>query len=196
MEKLLDKVIVAACCLTAFLTIPVDAFALGGFLVAVALCALGEVLPRMWRVALGLAYCVAALAFPVLAAFLPLIAYDAMLDEAWPVRLAWAVPLLAALRAWEAGPWLVVALLCAVSCVLALRTASLTAERENYRRLRDANHEASIALEARNRNLLEAQDLSVQVATLAERGRIAREIHDNVGHLLTRSCIAPTWRTS
>ena len=187
MEKLLDKVIVAACCLTAFLTIPVDAFALGGFLVAVALCALGEVLPRMWRVALGLAYCVAALAFPVLAAFLPLIAYDAMLDEAWPVRLAWAVPFLAALRAWEAGPWLVVALLCAVSCVLALRTASLTAERENYRRLRDANHEASLELEARNRDLMEARDLSVQVATLAERGRIAREIHDNVGHLLTRA---------
>ncbi len=27
----------------------------------------------------------------------------------------------------------------------------------------------------------------MRLATLAERGRIAREIHDNVGHLLTRS---------
>lgn len=187
MEKLLDKVTVAACCLTAFLTIPIDAFSLGGFLISVAICALCEALPRVGRVALGVAYAVTALAFPVLAAFLPLIVYDAVLDEAWPMRLMWAAPLAASLRSWETVPWLVVALLCAVACVMARRTASLATERENHRRLRDANHEASIALEARNRDLLEARDLSVQVATLAERGRIAREIHDNVGHLLTRA---------
>lgn len=187
MEKLLDKTIVAACCLTAFLTIPVDAFSIGGFLVAVAVCALCEAAPHAGRIALGVAYAVAALAFPILVAFLPLVAYDEVLDESWPVRVTWAIPLAAALRAWEAVPWMVVALLCAVACVLARRTASLAAERDNYRRLRDANHEASMALEARNRDLLEAQDLSVQVATLAERGRIAREIHDNVGHLLTRA---------
>ena len=39
----------------------------------------------------------------------------------------------------------------------------------------------------KNRDLLERQDYEVQVATLAERARIAREIHDNVGHQLTRA---------
>lgn len=33
------------------------------------------------------------------------------------------------------------------------------------------------------------QDYEVELATLAERNRIAREIHDNVGHLLTRSIL-------
>ncbi|MEG0477541.1 MAG: histidine kinase, partial [Raoultibacter sp.] len=42
-----------------------------------------------------------------------------------------------------------------------------------------------------NRDLLEKQDYEVRLATLAERSRIAREIHDNVGHLLTR-CVLQT----
>ena len=34
-----------------------------------------------------------------------------------------------------------------------------------------------------------SHDYEVRLATLAERARIAREIHDNVGHLLTRSVL-------
>jgi signal transduction histidine kinase len=41
-------------------------------------------------------------------------------------------------------------------------------------------------LAQRNRELLENQDYEVRLATLNERGRIAREIHDHVGHLLSR----------
>lgn len=186
MEQLIDKAIIASCCLTAYLSIPIDAFTLGGFLVALAVAALGEVLSRPWRLALAAGYLVAAVVWPVLVAFLPLVAYDLMRDELWPVRLAWVMPLAAAMRAWDSLPWITVLLFCAVSTVLARRTTSLVAEREHYRRLRDDTHEASLSLEARNRDLQEARDLSAQVATLAERGRIAREIHDNVGHLLTR----------
>ena len=33
------------------------------------------------------------------------------------------------------------------------------------------------------------QDYEINLATLNERNRIARDIHDNVGHLLTRSIL-------
>lgn len=187
MERLIDKGIIAACSLTAFLSIPIDAFTFGGFLVALAIAALGEALPRVWRLALAAGYMVAALIWPPLAAFLPLIAYDCMCDEAMVVRFAWCVPLVASTRSWETLPWAVVCLFCVVSIVLARRTLSLATERDHFRQLRDSAHEASLALEARNRDLQEARDLSAQVAMMAERGRIAREIHDNVGHLLTRA---------
>jgi signal transduction histidine kinase len=36
---------------------------------------------------------------------------------------------------------------------------------------------------------MEKQDYEVRIAKLAERNRIAREIHDNIGHLLTRSIL-------
>ena len=187
MERLIDKGIVAACCLTAFLALPINEFTVGGYLVALAIAALGEALPRLWRLVVALAYMVAALVLPELAAFLPLIAYDCMREDVWPARFVWAVPLAAAMRAWEPLLWLVVILFCVVSSVLSWRTTSLAMEREHFRKLRDDAHEASAALEARNRDLQEARDLTAQVATLAERGRIAREIHDNVGHLLTRA---------
>lgn len=47
----------------------------------------------------------------------------------------------------------------------------------------------AFALEARNRDLADRQDYEVELATLAERARIAREIHDNVGHQLTRASL-------
>ena len=122
MERLIDKAIIAACCLTAFLTLSIDEFTFGGFLVALAIAGLGEALPRAGRLALAACYLVATLVWPVLAAFLPIIAYDCMRDELWPVRLAWVVPLVAAMRAWDALPWAVVALFCVVASVLARRT--------------------------------------------------------------------------
>ena len=62
-------------------------------------------------------------------------------------------------------------------------------ERERYRALRDEQQEASLSLANKNRELMAAQDYEVRLATLSERSRIAREIHDNVGHLLTRSVL-------
>ena len=40
-------------------------------------------------------------------------------------------------------------------------------------------------LSEKNKNLLIQQEQEVRIATLNERNRIAREIHDNVGHLLS-----------
>lgn len=57
------------------------------------------------------------------------------------------------------------------------------------RRTRDELQERALALEARNRDLADRQDYEVELATLAERARIAREIHDNVGHQLTRASL-------
>ena len=44
-------------------------------------------------------------------------------------------------------------------------------------------------LKHQNDELLRQQDISINVATLNERNRIAREIHDSVGHLLSSSLL-------
>lgn len=187
MERIIDKGIIAACCLTAFITLPPDPLPICGFLIAVALSAASEVLPRFARLALVAAYAVASLFVPAWAAFLPLLAYECATDDFVFTNALWAVPLFASLRAWDTIPWLAVLLFCVVAAVLAWRTSSFLEQREHFQKLRDETREASLELEERNRGLEEARDLSAQVATLAERGRIARDIHDNVGHLLTRA---------
>jgi len=56
-------------------------------------------------------------------------------------------------------------------------------------RTRDDSHELEEILKNKNKALLLEQDQQVHMATLAERNRIAREIHDNVGHLLSRAIL-------
>ncbi len=55
--------------------------------------------------------------------------------------------------------------------------------------MRDTDTELKLVMEQRNRELLEKQDNEIYLATLRERNRIAREIHDNVGHMLSRSIL-------
>lgn len=56
-------------------------------------------------------------------------------------------------------------------------------------RTRDDSKELEEILQDKNRRLMAEQDQQVHLATLAERNRIAREIHDNVGHLLSRAIL-------
>lgn len=58
-----------------------------------------------------------------------------------------------------------------------------------YKRTMDDNAEKNLLLTEKNQMLIEKQDYEIYTATLRERNRIAREIHDNVGHLLSRSIL-------
>lgn len=58
-----------------------------------------------------------------------------------------------------------------------------------YKQTRDDSAERNILLTEKNHGLLEKQNYEIYTATLQERNRIAREIHDNVGHLLSRSIL-------
>ncbi len=61
--------------------------------------------------------------------------------------------------------------------------------RSKYIKMRDDGAELNLALKNKNQYLIEKQDSEIHVATLKERNRIAREIHDNVGHMLSRSIL-------
>lgn len=59
------------------------------------------------------------------------------------------------------------------------------------KKTRDESAELNFVLQDRNRLLIEKQDYELHTAMLQERTRIAREIHDNAGHMLSR-CILLT----
>ena len=60
---------------------------------------------------------------------------------------------------------------------------------ERYRRTRDDGVEKNLLLREKNQSILKNQDYEIYTATLRERNRIAREIHDNVGHMLSRAIL-------
>lgn len=76
-----------------------------------------------------------------------------------------------------------------LAVVTQIRTTELERLESEYKKSRDDSKELTLMLEQKNRNLLEKQDTEVYLATLKERNRIAREIHDNVGHMLSRSIL-------
>lgn len=59
----------------------------------------------------------------------------------------------------------------------------------NFKLLRDSSREYNLLLHQKNQELIKQQDYEIHVATLKERNRISREIHDNVGHMLSRSIL-------
>ena len=60
---------------------------------------------------------------------------------------------------------------------------------KELRRTQDDSKERNLLLSQKNKALQEKQDYQIYNATLKERNRIAREIHDNVGHVLSRSIL-------
>ena len=76
-----------------------------------------------------------------------------------------------------------------LAAVLALRSGELIRLRDELKKTRDNDTELTLMLKQKNRDLMQRQDDEVNIATLRERNRIAREIHDNVGHLLSRALL-------
>ena len=120
---------------------------------------------------------------------MPLLAYAAVAQNLGPLRFLWPAALLGAAVSGSGALAAAALLLGALACLAARRTTKVQTERASLRRWRDAVQEDRLALAERARDLAERQDLEVSCAVLAERARIAREIHDNVGHLLTRSVL-------
>lgn len=80
-------------------------------------------------------------------------------------------------------------LLGALAAYLHHRTAEHYKVSRNLITLRDYSEEQRILLQKKNKRLANMQETQIHLATLKERNRIAREIHDNVGHMLTRSIL-------
>lgn len=202
MNRLFDKSIVLACCIAAAMGLTVDARLVAAFCLGVIATSLAEVAQgertRRTSEAASYAYIIAAVFVPPFVPFAPLALYDiarrVRRERVWValgIGVAFVFALVADLRAdaLAARTLLLTAILSVAATLLSLRTAQLEREQQRMRRIRDELQERALALEARNRDLADRQDYEVELATLAERTRIAREIHDNVGHQLTRASL-------
>lgn len=76
-----------------------------------------------------------------------------------------------------------------VAFVFAVRTERSIKQAGEVIHLKDSSTELRLIMQKRQQDLMEKQDYEIHLATLQERNRIAREIHDNVGHMLSRSIL-------
>ena len=69
------------------------------------------------------------------------------------------------------------------------KSKRIISDEKKILRLRDDDEEQRQMMNHQNEQLMMARDSEVETAQLAERNRIAREIHDNVGHTLSRALL-------
>ncbi len=119
-------------------------------------------------------------------AFLPLLLYDVS-AALWSGLLL--IPLLASYQHFSLEQLLLLLCLLSVCWILKQKTVSYQLLKKDHIQLRDLNKEFMLQLEEKNALLLERQEYEINVATLRERNRIAREIHDHVGHRLTSAIL-------
>jgi signal transduction histidine kinase len=124
--------------------------------------------------------------------FTPLLCYDVAFvnkKSNYSLLLSSFLPLAIHFDALSSDTMMFTAALLLVAALLKNRTLNLEKAEESYFNLRDTTREISLKLENQNKELMEKQDYEVHLATITERNRIARDIHDNVGHLLSRSIL-------
>lgn len=127
--------------------------------------------------------------FPELLVLLPWHSYVLFLNRLPAFALLYALPFL---RYYCENPSYVnLAFIptMALSYYLAYNNNLRTELSETVHTLRDNSVEKEMMLKESTRHLVDSQNDQIYIATLKERNRIAREIHDNVGHMLSRSIL-------
>ena len=144
---------------------------------------------KKYITAMTVLYAIAGLFFVPCLSFFPLLCYDLFYRKMYLPSTLMAAVLVARFR-WLPFPVLLLILFGgALSWYLQLRITEYEVLDNVYKKTRDDSTELNLLLKEKNKSLLEKQDYEIYTATLRERNRIAREIHDNVGHMLSRSIL-------
>lgn len=145
-------------------------------------------------------YLVLSLFFPEFEAFAPMLLYDILYFKMFPalgVYLCLLVKIVYGLLHFISKNNSVSFVVSAVffilfsflAYVLGKRTSKYLDMEVKLKKVRDDAIEQNIYMQDRNDELTARQDYEIHLATLEERNRIAREIHDNVGHMITRAIL-------
>jgi len=190
MKDFMDKIILFFCCMALYLCAPSSPMSVVPTLIAIiatSLCSYFD--DKEIFTAIIVIFIVLCMVVPGLTMFLPLICYDCFFRKAQFVAVLALIPLISFS---QSAPILVSAItfvMLILSILLKYFMVTQVKLKADYTDLRDTTKEMAIQLKRQNSDLLEKQDYEINIATLNERNRIARDIHDNVGHLLSSSIL-------
>ncbi len=202
MNAIIDKVVILICTtmILIFSYPEIGFFCIMAFLTAIAYtCLAGFLHPDLEQVShlkenpiyigLLISYLGISLIHPAFCLYLPLLFYD-LLNTRFYYLYALSLPLIFVQITLEMPlQLLLIFMLFVLTYLLHKHSSEVYLLNKQLKIVRDDSQEFNLMLSQKNKDLLEKQDYEIYLATLKERNRIAREIHDNVGHMLSRSLL-------
>ncbi|MCL2158401.1 MAG: histidine kinase [Oscillospiraceae bacterium] len=137
----------------------------------------------------SVAYFAASIASPAFSPYVSLFCFDLASVRLKAAALLALIPIMAHSGDREISDTAFLLLLAFLASLLQYCCEKIAFLLGENKRIRDDSAEFNRILAEKNRNLIEKQNDEIYLVTLKERNRIAREIHDNVGHILSRSLL-------
>ena len=126
---------------------------------------------------------------PELVVFLPLFCFYLSRRPVCYTASLGILSIIFAVTKFSAETLLLICVLCLCSILYGYLTTELATLHQQMKHLTDTSETNELLARERIHMIQKEQDNRIYTATLKERNRIAREIHDNVGHMLTRSIL-------
>ena len=190
MDTLIDKCIILICCSIFLMDGSRSVLPVFVFVTAFGISCLNTYFDQSKVTVLtGCLYLLLSFLVPPFCLLLPLIFYDFFARKFWYLSVIGVAACLRYLTIDFQPMHLSILVYFLLSFLLCYRTETFQKLSHQLKISRDNSRELNLLLENKNKDLLEKQDYEIHLATLKERNRIAREIHDNVGHMLSRSIL-------
>jgi len=190
MTKLINKMLILFCCLFVYVMFNDSVYMVAPVIIAVIMSALESFFDiPAFRVAGIIIFSGLCLLFPGFIFFAPLLLYDVLMETYAPAGF---VVLLPAAAKFSSMPWKIYLFLLPLTCIAYLikyYAVRLDSLKTVYIKLQDDTKEFAYTQEQKNKELMEKQDYEINLATLNERNRIAREIHDSAGHVMSSAIL-------
>lgn len=180
-------------CMTALFWISADRKFIFALLYAlVLLCGEYVLEHRMTKILGCVAFVGTSILIPELVVFYPVMGYALLKEKSRVAALTSMITggvILTENTYLQNGMLLNVAFGCLLAVLLERKTEKYDKLDREFQKTIDDGEEKTLLLAEKNRALIEKQNYEIYAATLRERNRIAREIHDNVGHVLSRTIL-------
>lgn len=190
MKQIVDQTIILIFCMIAVMGMPVSAQLVAAFLLSVIYAGMNEFQEgKRVQLLTSIGWLAAAYVCPQMWLFTPLILYSMLVYRQYLFVIILGLGLIRTYLPDQIPLLVYLGVGCMVTALIQYRTKEYELQDAKLRKIRDDSTELNLLLKEKNKNLLEKQDYEIYTATLRERNRIAREIHDNVGHMLSRSIL-------
>ena len=190
MASIINKIIISILLFTfTVLFLPISDFILP-FSIAIAIsCFMEYFNSKKLNIFLYITYTVLALINPNFIVFIPLVIYNIIFTKYQYVLFLTFAPFIKNINALNKDILIIIFISFIIEFALKYLSIKYNANTSAYNAQRDNLVEKTQILEEKIQELTFRQNEEVNLATLNERNRIAREIHDNVGHLLSSSIL-------